>query len=48
MDPRMQYEDFDGEEGYSVLMENAELAEKMVDADFFNSFEDLYDVEDLD
>lgn len=48
MDPRVgRFEDADGEEGY-IMLDGAEQAEKMVDADFHNKFNDLYDVEDLD
>lgn len=45
-DPRNRFEDIEAEDGYSAVYEEA--AEKMVDADFYNKFEDLYDVEDLD
>jgi hypothetical protein len=48
MDPRMQFEEMDGDENMAALLEASELAEKVVDADFYNDFADNFDVEDLD
>lgn len=48
MDPRMQLDDMDGDENLAALLEASELAEKVVDADFYNEFVDHFDVEDLD
>lgn len=44
----MRFDDIDGDDAYGMMLEGAEQAEKMVDADFHNKFNDLYDVEDLD
>jgi len=48
MDPRMQMDDLDIDENLLALTEASDLAEKVVDADFYNEFVDNFDVEDLD
>ena len=48
MDPRMQMDEMDGDENLAALLESSELAEKVVDADFYNEFVDNFDNEDLD
>lgn len=48
MDPRMQLDEFDGDDNMAALLESSELAEKIVDVDFYNDFVDNFDVEDLD